>query len=91
MGVNVGFGIMSVKVDKFFNSLSEGRMRNYSCLCGSGKKNKKCHGKDRIINLSQKREIEKILQAREKLDQLQKQCYRSKVIQEYDLWKNQEA
>lgn len=32
-----------------FNPLIDGNLRNTPCLCGSGKKVKKCHGVKRII------------------------------------------
>lgn len=40
-----------------FNPLYDGKYRNAICICGSGKKIKKCHGKDRLIDTIDYNEI----------------------------------
>ena len=35
---------------KYRNPLSKSKMRNFSCICGSKKKMKKCCGKDYVIS-----------------------------------------
>lgn len=42
---------------KYFNPLAAGEYRNNPCVCGSGKKIKKCHGKERKVSLDERREI----------------------------------
>ena len=45
---------------RFINPLNKGKFRNTLCICNSGKKTKKCHGRDKIINKDQLDEIVKI-------------------------------
>lgn len=35
---------------KYRNPLADSKFRNKLCICGSGKKTKKCHGKNYIIS-----------------------------------------
>lgn len=67
---------------KFFNSLSEGKLRNELCICGSGKKVKKCHGKDRLVTFEQKNEISELMKIYSSKIQNFKAQYRQKVIEE---------
>lgn len=58
----MGFPRMNYEdTPKFFNSLSEGRLRNDLCLCGSGKKVKKCHGKERLILKHEHNEVVELI------------------------------
>ena len=52
--LTAGKNKMNVKVEReitgdYFNPLSDGKYRNSNCICGSGKKIKKCHGKERLL------------------------------------------
>ena len=48
------------KEPRFINPLANGNLRNKLCICGSGKKVKKCHGRDKVINKDKLDEIIKI-------------------------------
>lgn len=67
---------------KFFNHLSDGKLRNELCLCGSGKKVKKCHGKDRLVTVEQKNEISELIKIYNSKIENFKAQYRQKVIEE---------
>ena len=46
------------KPKRYANALAGGTYRNQKCICGSGKKTKKCHGVKLIINQEEKDEID---------------------------------
>lgn len=57
---------MTLEIDRkavgnYFNPLSDGKYRNASCLCGSGKKIKKCHGKERLIFKHEHNEVVELI------------------------------
>ena len=42
------------------NPMAHGAYRNHPCICGSGKKMKKCHGKDYAVTLEGLQEIHRL-------------------------------
>lgn len=46
---------------KYVNPLGKGKLRNMICICGSGKKVKKCHGKDHAVDSLMLNEINRII------------------------------
>ena len=51
---------------QYRNPLSGGNLRNKICLCGSGKKVKRCHGKDYAIDVIKHNEISRLIDAANK-------------------------
>lgn len=45
------------RLGKYFNPLSNGKYRNNLCVCGSGKKIKKCHGKEFTVPWDERQKI----------------------------------
>lgn len=43
------------------NPLAKGKYRNTPCICGSGKKIKKCHGRDNAIDVLKLNEINRMI------------------------------
>ena len=52
---------MEKKIDVVYNPLCSGKWANKPCVCGSGKKIKKCHGQYRAIPIEMKRDLDNIL------------------------------
>lgn len=50
-----------------YNPLGAGEFRNKLCICGSGKKIKKCCGKENIVTVEQKKALENLAKAQAKL------------------------
>lgn len=46
---------------KFRNPLSQGVYRNMQCICNSGKKVKKCHGKEYALTAVEHNEITRMI------------------------------
>lgn len=49
------------KVAMYVNPLAKGKYRNAPCVCGSGKKIKKCHGRDHAIDVLKLNEINRLI------------------------------
>jgi hypothetical protein len=47
---------------RYRNPLSLGKVRNDPCICGSGKKIKKCHGRDSAVSFEGAQEIRGLIQ-----------------------------
>ena len=43
-------GLSLIKPAKYKNPIAKGKYRNNPCVCGSGKKIKKCHGMKEVIS-----------------------------------------
>ena len=48
---------ISQKPAKYFNRLASSKFRNDPCPCSSGKKIKKCHGRERTVTLQEFNDI----------------------------------
>ena len=59
---------------RFTNTLSKGQYRNKPCICGSGKKAKRCHGMKSSITLQEAEELDEIIRKHNKAldDELEK-------------------
>ena len=49
------------KQPMYVNPLAKGKFRNMQCICGSGKKVKKCHGRDHAIDVLKLNEINRLI------------------------------
>ncbi len=49
---------------KYINPLYAGKLRNKPCICSSGKKMKKCHGRNRVISHLEMEELKEIYNAK---------------------------
>ena len=45
------------KPKRYYNPLYRAKFRNQPCMCGSGKKTKKCHGKNHEMNQAEYDEL----------------------------------
>lgn len=52
-----------------YNPLYSSELRNKQCICGSGKKVKKCHGADPFILIETKDALDKLVQAIEQINE----------------------
>lgn len=50
-----------MKEQKYYNFLDKAEFRNKLCPCGSGKKTKRCHGKERVLTKTQVSELKSII------------------------------
>jgi hypothetical protein len=48
-------------MELFRNKLVKGELRNKPCICGSGKKMKKCHGANYVLNKEEVADIEQVI------------------------------
>lgn len=53
----------------YVNPLVKGKLRNMVCICGSGKKVKKCHGRDHAIDVLKLNEINRMIDKNNKIYQ----------------------
>ncbi len=51
---------------RYINPLAQGTLRNKPCICGSGKKIKRCHGQDMAVSVHKLNQITRMLQAANK-------------------------